>query len=162
VPSGINTETFTKIIPGPLVVKVAGVVWGVSVGGVSATFDTTIRNVPFDGKVADVSGLDRVVSHVTRIEGRFLELGTTTLSRLERGVAGVVVGSVTETTPLAAQTMFVTGNYVSDLGLHGVQADGNEIEIEFDRALVIYAGPSGGGSDDEAGIDITFESRQVV
>lgn len=160
MPSGINAETFTKIIPGPAVLKVAGVPWGVSRGGITASFETTIRNVPFDGKVADVSGLDRVVGYVTRIEGTFLQIGATTLQRMELGVAGVLSGGVTTTTPLASQSFLTAGAYVSDVELDYTQADGDVIQIELAKALVIYSGPSGGASDDEAAIDLTFEARQ--
>jgi hypothetical protein len=160
MPSGINAETFTRILLGPAVLKVDGVAWGVSRGGVSVSFDTTIRNVPFDCKVADVSGLDRVVGYITRIEGTFLQLGATTLQRIEHGVAGVLSGGVTTTTPLAAQTFLTSGAYVEDLELHYTAADGDVIEISFNMARVVYSGPSGGASDDEATIDLTFEVRQ--
>src|SRR5687768_4498615 len=129
MPSGLNAETYTRIMVGPAVLKVAGVPWGVSRGGIRYENGAVIRNVPFDGKVADIAGLDRVVSYVQRVTGTFLQLGPSTLALLEHGTAGVVVGSVTETTPVAAQTFFVAGSYVTDLELDFQQPGGDIIQI---------------------------------
>lgn len=160
MPSGFNTETLTKLMVGPAILNVGGVPWGVSRGSIRWEEASVIRNPPFDGKVADIAGLDRIVSFVVRVTGSFLELGATNLQRIMQGQAPTVAGTVSTTVPVNAQVFLTSGAYLTNLQFDIQLADGNVIRIEMPKAHVTYA-IGGGAADDEAMLDLAFESRQV-
>jgi hypothetical protein len=153
MPSGINAETFTKIIPGGAKLYVGATMYGTTRGPGAFDKGETIRNVPFDGKVADVSGLDRIVYRLPTITVTLLELTAAKIAALTPGSTTATVGAVTEITPGAAQ-VFLTA--LTDVRLIWKQADNTFIGIRFSKARAEMRGLGGGGADDEATSEAVF------
>lgn len=162
MPSG-----FTATTPQDILVDV-GVLYqdtpmtpiGVTRGGLTFSPDKELRNVEFDGKRSNIEQLDRVINHGGTITGTFIELSTTMIPILEPGVTTTTPGGQITTlhTPKDASTLFVAGDYITDLRLTYLRQDATYACIHFPIALVTQYEWTG-QDNSEAEIAATFESR---
>jgi hypothetical protein len=153
MPSGINAETYTKIIPGGAKVFVGSTNYGTTRGGGSFDAGITMRNPGFDGKVADVALLDRIVYRLHTISVTLLELSATKIAALTPGSSSATVSGITTVTPGAAQ-VFLTP--LDNVRLIWKMADATFMAVRFFKARAELRGISGGAADDEATADVVF------
>ena len=116
-------------------------------------------NIDFDGKRADIMGLDRVDRHEAMINCTLIEFDAADIAVLEPGMTSAGTGTVVYT-PKRAGTLHVSGDYITDLRLifeRGVTPS-TYAAIHFPRALVTRYQPAG-QKNDIALIEAEFRAR---
>lgn len=85
-------------------------------GGLTFNPNRALRNVPFDGKQADIEGLDRPIADGSAtLVGSILDFSRKSLGYLEPGSTSADSGSMARITPLA-NSVFVQGaGYLKDV-----------------------------------------------
>jgi hypothetical protein len=109
---------------------------GVSRGGLTFESGTQYRNVEFDGKRAEIEGLDRIIGYDPHIKGKMLQWSTDSLPLLEPGSASVLATGVTTVTPAAASALIVAGSYLDNLTITWARRGGGYAKVIFPIAKV--------------------------
>lgn len=160
IESGWNsTNTPTLHHPGP-----GRVYFGVTLLGTTRgppSFDPGIetRNLPFDGKTSDISGLTRVTRYNAVITATLLEMNLANLEDLFQNSSTATAGQRNTITPVD------TGVYLTSVANVRViwKAAGNNgrrKEVRFPLADVRLTQISGGAGDDE--VMWAFEARALA
>lgn len=158
--TGYNTNTPNKIAKGDGVVYTAfntstgsGTKIGVVRGGVRFNANPEVRNVPYDGKLTNVKGLDRIVMRTPTLAFTMLEATQGNLATL------MEPGGATPSTFTDSGLFFDSGDYVTGLAVMWLRADGTRFGYYFANALCTQFEAQGGGSDAEVEFAVTFEAR---
>lgn len=109
--------------------------FGVTRGGTTFTPELEIRNVDFDGKRADIVGLDRIIKRGGKITGTFIQIGATQIKAYEPGSTSATAAGATTITPKKASTPLVAADYLTDLTLTFLRANGGSAAVIFPKGL---------------------------
>ena len=169
MPSGFRpTVTPTDILVDAAVVYIGTTSIGVLRG--DPTFDPgrEIRNADFNGKRADVVGLDRTIRWQSIISGVLLEFGASatpgggnTLRYLEPGSTETTPSSVVTITPNPGGEFLASGDYVTDLKFIKKRGNATFWSVRFAKALCLTWSLAG-GENDEGLINFSFAARNAV
>lgn len=129
-----------------------GTAIGVTRGGLRFTPNHTIRNPEYDGKLANIKGIDRITFRNPTISGTMIELTEDNLIMLEPGGA-------TPTTLKDSGTFLAAGDYVTGIALDFERPDGSRFGYYFADALVATYEVAGQNSEGETEVTVTFEGR---
>ncbi|MES2524036.1 MAG: hypothetical protein V4617_15120 [Gemmatimonadota bacterium] len=89
---------------------------GATIGGLKFNPTRSLRNVPFDGKQADIEGNDRFVQNGSpTIAGNMLDMSRKTLGILEPGSTSADSGSMARIQPAGNSVFLEQGAYVRNL-----------------------------------------------
>ena len=153
-----HATTPLQILKGPAVLFVGGVPHSSS-QGVRVEFTTEIRQPQIDGLATPLAGLDHPVAYAVRVTGRFLELSEAQIARYLNGVAGVVAGTVTTSTPRAAGAYLPNpAGYVADVEVRILDGAENTHAVAIPLAHV-SGWPVDGEDRSEVGVALTLEAR---
>lgn len=137
---------------------------GVTNGGLSWNPNREVRNIPFDGKLYDVEGLDWETGGVPTFEGTFIQLGVAQIPVFESGVTTTtpVGGLVTKLhTPKQAGLVYSTGDYITNLCQVFARKSGGYVQVRMFKALCLQY-EWAGQNKEEALIKATFVARQPL
>ena len=111
---------------------------GATRGGLTFNPNRALRNVPFDGKQADIEGLDRYVADgAPTLVGNLLDFSRKALGILEPGSTSEDSGSMARIEPLGNSVFLEEGAYIADLLWIRRMKDSTLIDvIGFPRAIV--------------------------
>lgn len=123
--TGYQTTLPSDVLLDTGVLKIGAALIGVTRGAPKFDPAFTVENLGFDGKHAPILGLDRKFHGESLITATILEFGPAAsgnqIARLEPGSVAVDSGTtpntITTITPQAGGSLYVAGNYVSDLRL---------------------------------------------
>jgi hypothetical protein len=109
---------------------------GASRGAWKVELAWSVENVDFDGKYADVKGLDRKFYGPSSMSATLIELGPAThgnqISKMEAGATSVDTGSTPSTlttiTPKPGGALYASGDYLTN------------VRVVFERAITVAAG----------------------
>lgn len=135
--------------------------FGVSRGGITFTPTKEIRNVEFDGKRSPIAGLDRVINHMARVSGTFIQLGAAQIADLEVASTAVTATGVTTVTPYDASTLIAAADLIEDLTLTWQRLGGGTVKVVIPAAICLEYEVSG-TDNSEAEVRCSFESRLEV
>ena len=130
----------------------AGTKIGVTRGGLRFTPNHTIRNPEYDGKLANIKGIDRITFRNPTISGTIIELTEDNLIMLEPGGA-------TPTTLKDSGTFLASGDYLTDVAVAFERPDGSVFGYNLPDALVVTYDASGQNSEGETEVAVTIEGR---
>jgi hypothetical protein len=124
-------------------------------GGIRIESTDENRNIPFDGKMADIKGLDWKTFTGARMSGTMvLQANAVTPLGTEDGTTG---GNVTtQARRLPAGELRAAGDYIENLRLY-FPATG--LQVRFPWALCTAFGPIQTTDREEATVAFTFEAR---
>ena len=125
---------------------------GVTRGGVRFTPNHTIRNPEYDGKLANVKGIDRITFRNPTISGTLIELTEDNLIMLEPGGA-------TPVTLKDSGTFLASGDYLEKIAIEFERPDGSGFGYYLPDALVTTYEIAGQNSEGETEVAITIEGR---
>lgn len=163
--SGYTATMPNEILLNPALISIGSVLLGVTKGGVTWDPEMTTSDIAFDGQRGMVKGLTRISKRGGKLSGTLLqiasavqvqklELGATTATSTVTGVSSVI-------TPKDAGTLFVTGDYVTDLRAvwETGQGTGHYFAIHIPCAICLKYGIKGA---DNGEADVTFEFAAVL
>lgn len=108
-------------------------------GGLKFDPKKTARQIPFDGQVSPVVGLDRTVAMEAMISGVIMQVPYTAFVDLEPGATTVTISGgpsgATQLQPKAGRTMYVAGDYIANLRGIWQRADGTFKQVRFPKCL---------------------------
>jgi len=131
----------------------AGTKIGVTRGGLRYVPGHELRNIPYDGKMAPVKGLDRITNRVPQIVGTFLQAtNVNIMSRYEPGGA-------TPETLQDSGVFFESGDYITNLAIVFKRSDGSTFGWNFANAICQTYEAQGQAAEGELEISATFEAR---
>lgn len=112
---------------------------GASRGGLSFDPQKVIRNIEFDGKRAEILGLDRIIEMKPVISGTMIEFGQADIVFYDTGATSSFANATAVTgviTPKKAGILFATGDYVTNLALVFPRAEQGMgyIRVRFPKA----------------------------
>ena len=127
---------------------------GVSRGGLRFNPNLTIRNPEYDGKLANIVGLDRITFRNPTISGTMIELTKENLMMFEPGGA-------TPTTLKDSGTFLAgpTPDYIQDVAVAFERPDGSVFGYNLPDALVTSYEVAGQNSEGETEVSVTIEGR---
>lgn len=157
---------YTSSLPTDVLLDTGTLYLGASVFGAfrgGLTFDPGItwRNVEFDGKVSAVKGLDRKVTVNPRISGTVIELAPADVPNVEAGATVVASGAWTGSTSYrgkAGQTLYASGDYLTDVRAVWERGGGGLVQVRFPSAIVASYTITGAAGE-EAAIALEIEAR---
>lgn len=137
MPSGFNNATLPQdvLLDSGLLLVNSAVPWGVSMGDLSFDPGKEWRQIEFDGKRSSIVGLDRIVMFDSKITGTIKEYSAAKLALLEPGATSNVAGGVTTITPKKAGSLFVAGDYLSNVRLAFPRGSGGYAWVKFPKAM---------------------------
>ena len=127
---------------------------GITRGGVRFTPNHTIRNPEYDGKLANIKGLDRITFRNPTISRTIIELTEDNLIMFEPGGATPVT--------LKDSGTFLGGptpDYIQDVAVAFERPDGTVFGYNLPDALVTTYEVAGQNSEGETEVAITIEGR---
>jgi hypothetical protein len=130
----------------------AGTKIGVTRGGLRFTPNHTIRNPEYDGKLANIKGIDRITFRNPTISGTIIELTEDNLILLEPGGA-------TPVTLKDSGTFLAAGDYLTGVAIAFERPDGSVFGYYLPDALVTTYEVSGQNSEGETEVAVTIEGR---
>ncbi len=125
---------------------------GVSRGGLTFSPNHTIRNPEYDGKLANIKGIDRITFRNPTISGTLLELTAANLMLIEPGGA-------TPVTLKDSGTFLAAGEYLTNVAVAFERPDGSVFGYNLPDALVTTYDVAGQNSEGETEVAITIEGR---
>lgn len=165
MPSGFTSALANAICPDVAVLyyDVSGTptVMGVSRGGLTFEPDVEMRNVEFDGKRSNIELLDRVTKRTARFSGTIIEASNTLIGLGEAGSTSATAGTPTTVTitPKAASTMFVTGNYLTNVDMVWTRGDTKTVRVRFAKAIFVKPPTWKSTDNNETEMSIEIECR---
>lgn len=167
--TGYDATNFPQdLLFGSGVVFVGAVPIGTTMGGVKFNPGKTIEQVGFDGKHADVEGLDRTRYGTSTLSFVMQELGDSTtgdqIAALEAGSASASDGGtppITTVTPKASGLLLATGDYLTDVRLYfdrGGENSGKYAVIYFPKAVCTKYDLAG-QSANSGQVNVEFSAR---
>lgn len=159
IPSGFNsTNTPTLHFPGPGRVYFGTTLLGTTRGAPSFDPGIETRNLPFDGKTSDVSGLTRIVRYNAIITATLQEMNLTNLEDLFQNSSTATAGQRNTITPADAGTYLTAVANVRTIWV--AASNGRRKEVRFALSDVKITQISGGAADDE--VLWAFEARALA
>ena len=125
---------------------------GISRGGLRFTPNHTIRNPEYDGKLANIKGIDRITFRNPTISGTILQLTAANLMMFEPGGA-------TPVTLKDSGTFFASGDYLTNVAVAFERPDGSVFGYNLPDALVVTYEAAGQNSEGETEFAVSFEGR---
>ncbi len=130
MPSGFTSTTPESLALNVGVLKVNGVVIGLSDGGLDFDPGRVDLQIPFDGARAPVAEMEYPVDYKSKISGTFITPSATFLQQLEPG--GTLSGSVI--TAITCGTRYATGDYLENVEFITGRGDGSNLTVTFATA----------------------------
>ena len=126
---------------------------GVSRGGLQFDPGHTLRNLPYDGKMANIVGLDRVTFRNPTISGTLLEMPSAFVMMLDPG--GVTPVTMTDS------GVFLTAatHYIENCAVAFERSDGSVFGYNFEDAIVASYKVISKDSEGETECSIVIEAR---
>lgn len=115
----------------------AGTSFGLTEGGVDFDPGRTDRQVTGDGIRAPIAGLEYPIDYNSHLKFKIKEFGTGNVAVLEPGAAADTSGSTTTYTPISCGTLYVAGDYLTDVMAVGSRGNGGLFVVHFPVAKVI-------------------------
>lgn len=149
------------------IIYVGNTVLGAFAGGIKFDPGVTYRNIEFDGKRANMKGLDRVTQRMPKISGTVIQLSTGNITQVEPGAdvnaTGGWTGATASHAPQASGTLLVSGDYLTDvraIWMRGgtTAATGSYVQVRFPSAICTKYDISGTDGS-EVSISIEIEAR---
>lgn len=112
---------------------VAGTKFGLTEGGVDFDPGKTDRHVTGDGIRAPIAGLEYPIDYNSHLKFKIKQFATSNVDVLEPG--STQVGDVI--TPIACGTLYVAGDYLTDVMAVGQRGDGGLFVVHFPVGKVI-------------------------
>lgn len=110
---------------------------GATRGGLTFNPGRELRNVPFDGKMADIEGLDRFIGSSPTLTGNLLDFSRKSLGIFDPGSTSADSGSMARIQPLSNSVFLGADAYIKDLLWIRRMKDSTLIDvIGLARALV--------------------------
>lgn len=158
--SGYSTSLPDDILLDTAVLYFGTSLYGATKGGLRYQPQREFRNVEFDGKRSPIKGLDRVVSRMPKIVGTVIEIAPADIALLEPGSTQLaLITGVTSFRGKAAGSLFVSGDYVSDVKCIWQRGNGDYFRVRFPSAIIeVFDGPQGADKE-EATINIEIGAR---
>ncbi|KKM66924.1 hypothetical protein LCGC14_1476360 [marine sediment metagenome] len=125
---------------------------GVTRGGLTFNPNHTIRNPEYDGKLANIKGIDRITFRNPTISGTMIELTAANLMMIEPGGA-------TPVTLKDSGTFLASGDYLTNVAIAFERPDGSVFGYNLPDALVTTYDVAGQNSEGETEVAITIEGR---
>lgn len=132
MPSGFTADTADALALNVGVLKVDGVVIGLSDGGLDFDPGIVDLQIQFDGARAPVAGMEYRVDYKSKISGTFITPSVEFLQQLEAG--GDLSGDVI--TPIACGTLYAAGDYLTNVTLTVGRGDGSNLTVTFPTAKI--------------------------
>ena len=126
---------------------------GITRGGLRFTPNHTIRNPEYDGKLANISGLDRITFRNPTISGTIIELTAANLLMLEPG------GATPTTLKDSGTFLAYDTDYLANVAVAFERPDGTVFGYNLPDALVASYEIAGQNSEGETEVAITIEGR---
>jgi hypothetical protein len=128
---------------------------GITRGGVRFNPGVEIRNIPYDGKLTGIKGLDRIVNRDAQISFTLIEASNANLS------AVIEAGGATPGTLQDSGVLFASGDYLTGLAVEFTRpgATPTKFGYYFANAICTQYEVQGQGSDGEVEIAVTFSAR---
>lgn len=163
--SGYSTSLPTNVLLGPAVLYIdSATAWAVSQGGIRINLPREYENLPFDGKLIDIAGLDRRMGGVPSFEGTFVEMTAARALELEPAGASATASSIVTVTPGLYGEFLATGDYKENVRVAmrmGASASGI-IVVEFNFGLLMCEEIASDGSSKNGTYRVKFEARQAA
>jgi hypothetical protein len=138
-------------------------IWSAHDGGLECDLKTERRNMQFDGKRSDVALLDRNVGFDGFIRGPVMEISEALLKQYDGGATLVTVtggpSGATQIAPKPAGTMYVAGDYLSNVRAVWQLAGGTYFQVRFPKSLVVMWTPITGRDKEEVKLNIEIRPR---
>jgi hypothetical protein len=129
-------------------------------GGLTFNPNRELRNVPFDGKQADIEGLDRfIASGGATLAGSLLDFSRKSLGYLEPGSSSTDSGSMARVQPLANSVFLTEGAYIKDLLWIRKMKTSSLIDVVGFARAVVTAYEQVGEEKNEVLAQVTFTAR---
>lgn len=158
--SGYLSTLPTDVLLGSLVVYIDGTAaYGATSGDPTVQIKPTYENLPFDGKLLPMVGLDRKIDGVPIISGSFIEMNVALGLSHEPGGTTSTTSSVTRITPAGYGDFLAAGAYATNVRAVFRRGGGGLVAIRMPFALVIpdtFSGASAGNGS----LSLTIEGRQ--
>ena len=162
--STYTTSLPTNVLLGSAVLYIDGATpWGVSQGEITMNLPHEYENLPFDGKIIPIVGLDRRLGGVPSFEGTFIEMTAAKALELEPGGATATASSVTTITPALYAEFLVAANYKENVrvALRMGGSSAGIVVVEFDWGLLLMESMTG-ASAGNGSYKVRFEARQAT
>jgi hypothetical protein len=159
--SGYTSTLPTDVLLDTGTLYLGAAIFGATRGGLTFEPGITWRNVEFDGKVSAVAGLDRKVTVAPTLSGTVIELGAADIARVEPGSTVVASGAWTGSTSYrgkAGQTLYASGDYITDVRAVWERGAGGFVQVRFPVAIISSYNVAGAAGE-EAAIALTIEAR---
>jgi hypothetical protein len=132
MPSGFTSTTPESLALNVGVLKVNGVVIGLSDGGLDFDPGIVDLQIGFDGARAPIAEMEYRVDYKSKISGVFITPSVEFLQQLEAG--GTLAGDTI--TPIACGTRYAAGDYLTDVELITGRGDGTNLTVTFATAKI--------------------------
>jgi hypothetical protein len=146
MPSSYSAATKGAMILNVPVIYIGGVLTGTSVsgtkvglteGGVDFDPGVTVRQVTGDGIRSPIAGLEYVIDYNAHFKFKIKEFSSANITVLEPGATSETAGSQTTYTPISCGTLYVAGDYLTDVMGVGTRGDGGLFVVHMPVGKVI-------------------------
>jgi hypothetical protein len=162
--STYTTSLPTNVLLGSAVLYIdSATPWGVSQGEITMNLPHEYENLPFDGKLIPIVGLDRRMGGIPSFEGTFIEMTAAKALELEPGGTTATASSVTTITPALYAEFLAAAAYKENVRVAmrmGGSAAGIVV-VEFDWGLLQLESMAG-ASAGNGSYKVRFEARQAT
>jgi hypothetical protein len=138
--SGMRPDSFPEdVILDSGVLYIGDQIFANISGGLKFTPETEYRNIPFDGKRAEVKGLDRVTMRRGKLSGTMTELPISVMDRLEPGVSyapGAGWSGGDAYIPRKASDLLTEGMYLTNVRAVWLRGNGKMFSVRMPCALL--------------------------
>ena len=113
--------------------SVSGTKISATKGGLDFDPGIKTRDIEFDGQRSSIAELEYVIEYDAHIKGKIIQLGSTQIDILEPGA--VLAGD--EYTPRAADVLYASGDYLTNVMCAWERGNGGLFVVEFPVARVV-------------------------
>lgn len=133
---------------------------GATRGGLTFNPNRALRNVPFDGKQADIEGLDRYVAEgAPTLTGNLLDFSRKALGILDPGATSADSGSMARIQPLANSVFLTSSASIADLLWIRRMKDSTLIDVIGFPAAIVTQYEETGEEKNEIVANVTIAAR---
>ncbi|MCW5591059.1 MAG: hypothetical protein KIS74_03070 [Burkholderiales bacterium] len=138
--SGLRPQTFPEdVLLDSGVLYINDTPFACLTGGLKWTPEVEYRNIPFDGKRADVKGLDRVTMRKGKVSGTVIEMPSDLIGKLEPGVSyapGQGWSGGDMYVPRKAALLLTDGMYLTNVRAVWLRGNGELFQVRMPCALL--------------------------
>lgn len=158
------TNTFpSNVLLDSGVLYVGSAIYSAHDGGLECDLMEEKRNLPFDGKASDVVLGDRTTAFDGTIRGPVLEVTDTLVKQyMGAGTLVTVAGGPSGATQVASKpagTMYVAGDYLSNVRAVWMRGDGTYVQVRFPKGCVGKWTPLKGTDKEEVKVQLEIKAR---